>query len=97
MSMHQRTLILESHERLALEHARDCEPRAYLREQAAALLKIADGQTAHQVARTGLLKPRQPKTVYRWLNAFVQQRHLQVRPACRRAFSPTRHTPRPDR
>src|SRR5205809_868317 len=28
---------------------------------------------AAQVARQGLLRPRQPDTLYRWLNAFVAQ------------------------
>jgi transposase len=41
-----------------------------MRERCAALLKIAAGQTPHQVARHGLLKPRDPDTVYAWLSAY---------------------------
>jgi hypothetical protein len=33
-------------------------------------LKIADGGTPHAVARHGLLKPRDPDTVYAWLSAY---------------------------
>lgn len=32
------------------------------------MLKIADGASAHQVAKTGLLRPRDPDTVYGWLD-----------------------------
>jgi hypothetical protein len=34
------------------------------------LLKVADGQAAHAVARHGLLKPRDPDTVYGWLDMY---------------------------
>ena len=63
-------LALTPEERAALEARRDTGPKAYLRERAAALLKIADGQSAAAVARTGLLRARQPDTVYRWLARF---------------------------
>lgn len=49
---------------------RDRAEKAYLRERAAALLKIAAGQSVHAVAKTGLLRPRQPDTVYDWLNRY---------------------------
>jgi hypothetical protein len=48
------------------------DPRPYVRERCAALLKIADGQSPHAVARHGLLKPRDPDTVYEWLNWYEQ-------------------------
>jgi transposase len=63
-------LSLTPEERAALVALRDAGPKPYLRERAAALLKIADGQAAAAVARTGLLRPRQPDTVYRWLARF---------------------------
>jgi hypothetical protein len=68
--MERRTLELSEPERSALCGLRDHDPRPYLRERAAALLKIADGAAPYAVARTGLLKPRQPDTVYRWLQAY---------------------------
>lgn len=86
--MQRRTLTLNEEERTYLEHVRARDPRAYLRERAAGLLKIAAGTSAHEVALHGLLKARQPDTVYQWLDDFLATRQLKVRPACRRAFSP---------
>ena len=53
-----------------LHHLRDTGEPAYLRERAAALLKIAAGSSPHRVAQTGLLKKRQPDTVYTWLQNY---------------------------
>ncbi len=67
------TLILKPNQRETLVLLRDTDPRPYIRERAAALLKIADldqPQTARQVALHGLLKRRQPDTVYAWLKRF---------------------------
>jgi hypothetical protein len=63
----QRSVTLQWAQRRELEQARDHDPRPYVRERCAALLKIADGASAHTVARGGLLKPRDPATVYAWL------------------------------
>lgn len=49
---------------------RDNADKAYLRERAAAMLKIADGMSPHAVAQHGLLKRRKPDTVYEWLNRY---------------------------
>jgi len=46
------------------------DPRPYLRERASAMLQIADGRSARQMARHGLYKPRKPETVCRWLAAI---------------------------
>ena len=66
----RRTLELTELQRQALLHYRDHDRRPYVRERCAALLKIADGQAPHAVARHGLLKPRDPDTVYGWLNWY---------------------------
>jgi len=65
-----RTLVLTSKAQHELEQARDHDERPYVRERAAALLKIAAGQTAHAVARQGLLQARDPATVYGWLDIY---------------------------
>jgi hypothetical protein len=67
----QRTLTLSWTQRRELEQARDHEPRPYVRERCAALLKIADGAAPYAVARHGLLKPRDPDTVYAWLAHYL--------------------------
>ncbi len=67
-----RTLKLTNRARQELEQYRDHDERPYVRERCSALLKIADGQTPHGVARHGLLKPRDPDTVYGWLDLYEQ-------------------------
>lgn len=88
--MRPRTLVLSSAQRAELEAARDRDRRPYLRECAAALLKVADGATAHWVARHGLHKPRDPDTVYRWLDAYAAAglAGLVHRPRGHRGLSP---------
>jgi hypothetical protein len=63
-------LVLTPVQRQELVELRNSASKPYLRERAAALLKIAAGQPAARVARTGLLRPRQPDTVYRWLRRY---------------------------
>ena len=69
----QRTVILSPDERAQLEQITKSDPKPYRRERAAAFLKIAAGEIAAQVARTGLLRRRKPETVYRWLDRFEQE------------------------
>ncbi len=52
---------------------RDHAVKPYLRERAAALIKIAEGASAHWVARHGLLKERDPDSLYSWLNRYQAQ------------------------
>ncbi len=90
-------LKLETDERQLLETMRDTDPKPYLRERAAALLKIADEehpQSAYAVALHGLLKRRQPDTVYAWVKRFQADGAdgLRIKPGRGRkpAFSPCR-------
>lgn len=89
--MRRRTLSLTADQRAELEWTRDRDQRPYLRECAAALLKIAEGRSAHQVALHGLNKRRKPDTLYGWLDKY--QRHglagLVHRPRGHRGFSPS--------
>lgn len=66
--MHRLALTADQRQELVALRATAAKP--YVRERAAALLKIADGCAAAAVARTGLLRPRQPDTVYRWLARY---------------------------
>ena len=88
-----RTLDLTPEQTQELEHARDHHPKPYLREKAAALLKVAHGHSARWVARYGLLKPRDTGTVYNWLNRYEADGidGLLIRPGRGRppAFSPS--------
>lgn len=77
-----RRLALSSAQRTELETLRDSAPQPYLRERAAALLKIADGMPAAHVARSGLLRSRDPDTIYAWLDRYQREgvAGLTVRP-----------------
>lgn len=66
----QLQLDLTDRQRAELIDLRDHHEKPYIRERAAALLKIADGQSANQVAKGGLLKKRLHVTVGRWVERF---------------------------
>ena len=87
------TLELTEDAREKLEHLRDHSPKPHEREKAAALLKVSDGHSAHWVARHGLLKPRHPDTLYRWIRRYQAEgvTGLSVRAGRGRkpAFSPS--------
>jgi Winged helix-turn helix len=68
--MVRRAVTLTENQRQELLQLRDHDPRPYARERGAAILKIAEGQSPHRVARSGLLKPRDPDTVYAWLDRY---------------------------
>src|SRR5438105_3844623 len=98
--MKQLTLELSTEQRTELERIRNTDHRPYMRECAAALLKIAAGQSTHQVAKSALHKERQPDTLYRWLSKYKSGglAALVHKPSGHRGFSPSRgrSTERPD-
>ena len=69
----QRTVRLKTRERRELEYHRDHDARPYVRERCGAMLKIAEGLPPHAVARQGLLKPRDPDTLYGWLQIYESE------------------------
>jgi len=76
-----------------LRQMRDQHPKGYLRERAAAILKVAAGQTLTQVGQHGLYKRHEPETVHGWIKRYLQQglAGLQVKPGSGRKpkFSPS--------
>lgn len=68
--MPSRRLDLTETQRQELLATRDHDPRPSVRERCAALLKVAAGQAPYAVARQGLLKPRDPDTLYNWLARY---------------------------
>lgn len=68
-----RTLTLTHDAKAELIDMRDHAEKPYLRERASAILQVAKGYTASWVASHGLLKERQPDTVYRWLNRYEEK------------------------
>jgi transposase len=64
------TICLTEEQQELLEQIRDTDKRPYMRERAAALLKIAGGMPGRQVALKGLYRPRKPDTVYDWVKGY---------------------------
>lgn len=69
----RRELSLTNGQREELIEHRNHHQRPDVREKAAALLKIAEGAAPHWVAKSGLLKPRDPDTVYGWLQIYLDE------------------------
>ena len=89
-----RTVVeLTARQRAELARVRDTDPKPYVRERAAAILKVASGDAVYQVAETGLFRRRCPETVADWIARFQQGgiAGLQVRAGRGRtpAFSPS--------
>ena len=62
---------LDAEQQRELLKVREHHPRPYVRERAAAILKVASGQPVCQVAAHGLLRPRQPETVSTWISRYL--------------------------
>jgi hypothetical protein len=69
----RRTLRLKTREQRELEYYRDHDGRPYVRERCSAVLKVAAGEAPHAVARQGVLKPRDPDTLYGWVTAYEEE------------------------
>lgn len=63
---------LSPSQQIELEQVRDRHPKAYLRERAAAVLKVAGGQNLTQVGQTGLLKRHEPETIHAWIRGYLE-------------------------
>jgi transposase len=87
---------LTPRQRRALVRVRDHHPRPYLREKAAALLKLADGWSLRDVAAFGLLKPRSRNTVASWLHRYRHRGLAGLRVAHGRGRKPAFSPRRPD-
>jgi transposase len=89
---HPLVLRLSPEQDTELVALRDHASKPYLRERAAALLKVASGLAAKDVAAAGLLRTRDPETVARWVHAYRDGglAGLRIRPGRGRkpAFSP---------
>lgn len=69
---------LSEEQRDELIDVRDHHEKPYMREKAAAVLKVAgppggEGQSARQVALHGLLRERRPNTVRDWVHTYKEE------------------------
>jgi transposase len=86
---------LSAEQQRELEEVRDHHAKPYMRVKAAAILKVAAGQSRRQVAQHGLLKPVVEETVSHWLKRYQEQGLAGLRVQSGRgrkpAFSPVEH------
>jgi hypothetical protein len=61
------TVELTEEQKQELRRVRDHHSKAYVRVKAAAILKVADGQSRRHLALYGLLKPMAQETVSQWI------------------------------
>jgi hypothetical protein len=59
-------------ERVTLAEMSKQHPKAYRRERAAAVLKVANGMSIRQVAEVGCLRRREWETVAKWVKGYEQ-------------------------
>ena len=67
----QLTLDLTEEQRAELLDHRDHDRRPYLRERCAALLKLAEGWSLAEIARTGLHRRYDPDALYEWHRRYL--------------------------
>jgi hypothetical protein len=89
----RRRISLTAEVRAKVEKLRDTAKQPYVRERAAAIIKVDDGLAPAAVARAGLLKPHDPDVVYGWLDRFeaegVDGRFIRPGRGRKPAFSPS--------
>src|SRR5260370_3425948 len=78
-----------------LEQVRDHHPLAYVRVKAAGILKVRQGQSMRQVAKSGLLKPVRRETVKAWIVRYQHDGVAGLPPAPRRPGEPPFFSPPP--
>jgi hypothetical protein len=69
----RRRIVISDEQRTQLLQLRDKASKPYLRERAAAILKIADGTPLLLVASQGLLRKRDYNTLSAWLDRFESE------------------------
>ncbi len=81
-----------------LKQVRDSHPKAYLRERASAILKVAQGWSARQVGAQGLRKRHEPETLSLWVRQYVAEGVAgETRTRTKGRFSPQVKSGRPSR
>ena len=64
---------LSQAQRRELEQVRASHAKPYMRERAAAVLKVAEGQTLSAVATSALLTRHKPETIHGWIDTYLRQ------------------------
>ena len=89
---------LSENQATELETVRHQHPKAFMRERAAAVLKVAQGETVTVVAEKGLLTRHEPETVHQWIKKYLaeglQGWEIQTGRGRKAAFSPSKSSGR---
>jgi transposase len=89
-------ITLSDEQRAELEHARKHHVKPYVREKCAAIIKVADGRSCREVAKSGLVNAHALDTITDWIKAYAEHglEALVVHPGRGRkpAFSPSGQT-----
>jgi len=64
------TIKLTKKQRQQLESVRSRHPKAYVRERAAVVLKVAAGTSARGIVNAGFFKVRDHETIAEWAHRF---------------------------
>lgn len=78
-----------------LTRLRDQHPKPYVRERAAAILKVASGWSVRRVALHGLFRPRRPETVSNWIRRYLSAGRSGLEVATGRGRKPASSPRRP--
>jgi len=89
----RREVWLTAEQREQLEWMVKHDPKPYRRERASAVLQVAAGKVASEVAASGLLVRRDPDTVYGWLEGFAEAGVAGLTMAVGRGRKPTHFPP----
>ncbi len=88
----QRQVSLQAAQERELTWACKHHAKAYVRERAAAILKVAAGASMRQVAAHGLLQPRTEEAVSEWIDRYLEEGltglHVRKGRGRKPAFSP---------
>jgi len=64
---------LTAKQRQELQQVRDHHAKPFMRERAAGVLKVAEGQVLSEVAQKGLLKRHEPETLRKWIDSYLRE------------------------
>lgn len=69
----KRQVLLNEQQHLELVKTRDHASKPYLRERAAAILKVAEGESMRHVGKHGLLRKVRHETISEWIDRYEQE------------------------
>ena len=69
----KRKITLNDQQQSELTKTRDHAAKPYLRERAAAILKVAEGESMRHVGKYGLLRKTRHETISEWIDRYEEE------------------------